>query len=99
MDSEYTVVITEEVWTFIDENVYSEKVASKILDIVDLLEKFPEMGKVYDPEYVAARPPFACRSFPISDSPFVLYYLINEKDKEVSIFSMQFQRADPAHRF
>ena len=50
MDSEYTAVITEEVWTFIDENVYSEKVASKILDIVDLLEKFPEMGKVYDPD-------------------------------------------------
>ncbi len=99
MARKYNAVITEDVWDFFDENVYSEKVSNKILETIDLLENFPEIGRVYDPEYLAAKPPFACRSIPISDSPFVIYYFISEKDSEVVIFSMQFQRANPNERF
>ena len=99
MEKKFKSVITEGVWQFIDENVYSKKVADKTLDVIDLLEHFPEMGRVYDPEYVAARPPFTCRSFPIPDSPFVLYYFIKAEENEVVIFSMQFQRGNPEERF
>ena len=99
MEKKFKSVITESVWQFIDENVYSKKVADKILEVIDLLEHFPEMGRVYNPEYIAARPPFACRSFPISDSPFVLYYFIKAEENEVVIFSMQFQRGNPEERF
>ena len=99
MDASYKTVFTEFAWDFIDSYVWSEKVADRILKIADLLEVFPEMGKVYYPDYIAARPSFSCRTIPIAGSPFVLYYLINKKDNEIVIFSMQFQRANLASRF
>ena len=99
MDESYKTVFTESVCDFIDNYVWSEKVADRILKIADLLEVFPEMGKVYYPDYIAAKPPFSCRTIPVADSPFVLYYLINEETNEIVIFSMQFQRADPTSRF
>ena len=99
MDASYKTVFTESVWDFIDSYVWSEKVVNRILKIADLLEVFLEMGKVYYPDYIAAKPPFSCRTIPVADSPFVLYYLINEETNEIVIFSMQFQRADPTSRF
>ena len=99
MAIKYRAVISEDVWQFFDENVYSEKVSSKILETIDLLENFPEIGKVYDPDYLAARPSFACRCILISDSPFIIYYFLEETKREVVIFSMQFQRANPNERF
>lgn len=99
MSPKFTAVFTDEFWEFFDGNVYSERIAERVLDLVDMLEAFPEAGRVYDPEYIAARPPFSCRVLPVPDSPFVLYYFINEEDGEIVVFSMQFQRADPTRRF
>ena len=63
MSESYKTVFTESVWDFIDNYVCSEKAADRILKIADLLEVFPEMGKVYDPDYIAAKPPFFVEQF------------------------------------
>ncbi len=99
MSAKFTAIFTDDFWEFFNENVYSKRVAERVADLVNMLEVFPEAGRVYDPEYVAARPPFACRVLPIPDSPFVLYYLIDDENENVVVFSMQFQRADPIRRF
>lgn len=84
---------------FIKNNVTSRRVADKIFECRALLETAPDLGRVYDPEYPAARPPFPCRCLPISDTPFTLYYLKNEREKEIVVFSVDYQRGNPNTRF
>lgn len=90
---------TQHAISFIKNNVTSKRVASRIFECRELLETAPNLGRVYDPEYPAARPPFPCRCLPIPDTPFTLYYLKNEQEKEVVIFSIEYQRGNPDARF
>lgn len=90
---------TQSAIDFIIEHAASEHVASKLFEYRRLLQDYPDLGKAYDPDYPAARPPFDCREIHVPDTPFTLYYLKNEEERLVVIFCIEFQRAQPNSRF
>lgn len=95
----YRVVFANSVLDFIDEHVGSERVLAKIEQYEDLLSHYPALGAVYDPDYPAARPPITCRQLPIPETPFTLYYAIDEDARQVNVFYIEFKGADPRSRF
>ena len=66
---------------------------------VEMLSAFPSLGPVYDPEYIAARPPFPCRYLPLPDTPFTLYYTVDEAALRVTIIDIEWSAGDPRKRF
>ena len=84
---------------FIVEHVTSERVAGKLFEYRSLLEEFPDLGKPYDPDYAAAKTPFACREIHVPDMPFTMYYLKCEDERRIIIFCIEFQRVEPNSRF
>ena len=99
MSEEWTAAYTQSAIDFILSNVTSERVASRLFECRALLETAPDLGRCYDPEYPAARPPFPCRYIPVADTPFTLYYLKDEEARSIVIFCIEYQRADPNARF
>ncbi|MEG0505755.1 MAG: type II toxin-antitoxin system RelE/ParE family toxin, partial [Raoultibacter sp.] len=95
---EYTVIYTEYVIDFIVEQVTSKRVYEKIDGYREVLASFPDIGKPYDPMYRAARPPFPCRSIPVPDTPFTLYYLKDDDCREVVVFFIEHQALNPEYR-
>ncbi|WP_251212400.1 hypothetical protein [Adlercreutzia murintestinalis] len=95
----WSVVYTQYAIDFISEHVESKWVLQKILEYRTLLETVPDLGRSYDPDYPAARTPFACRELPVPDTPFTLYYLKEEEERRIVIFCVEYQRADPNARF
>lgn len=90
---------TTEAIQVIAEQVYSEQVLEKMEHLRALLETAPELGRVYDPAYPAAKPPFECRVLAVPDSPFALYYVVDEEHEEIIIFHAENPRMDPEERF
>ncbi|WP_281653744.1 hypothetical protein [Eggerthella sinensis] len=84
---------------FILNEVESERVASKLFAMRELLETSPELGRSYDPDYPAARPPFPCRYISVPDTPFTVYYLKDEEKRQIVLFCIEYQRLDPNRRF
>ena len=66
----YNVEITDYAADFIEQNVALESVLRRFEWAVEMLSAFPSLGPAYDPEYIAARPPFSCRYLPLPDTPF-----------------------------
>lgn len=95
----YSVHYTQEAREFILTNVRSKKVHERIKKFRDMLKELPELGRAYDPEYPASRPPFECRVLAVPDSPFALYYVVDEEHEEIIIFHVENQRMDPEERF
>ena len=95
----YRVVFANSALDFIEEHVSSERVLAKIEQYEDLLSQYPALGAVYDPDYPAARPPVTCRQLPIPETPFTLYYALDEEREQVSVFYIEFKGADPKGRF
>lgn len=95
----YKVKYTESVIEFIISEVSSERAYNKIDNYRFVLADFPEIGTSYQPYYPAAQSPFPCRWIAIPDTPFTLYYLIEEKDKKVVVFHIEHQATDPQKRF
>ena len=95
----YTIEVTESVAQFIEEYVTTERIYGRIRECMGLLADYPRMGRTYDPEYAAARTPFACRQMTVSDTPFTLYYLIDDEAAKVVAFSLGFSAEDPRRRF
>ncbi len=98
-EDRWSVAYTKHAMSFIESNVTSERVARKIFQYRELLESFPDLGRPYDPDYPAARPPFPCRQISIPDTPFTLYYLKEEDNKRIVIFTIEYDRASPNARF
>ena len=96
---EYSAYYTDEAIQSIIESVSSDRVLTHIEHLRELLQTTPELGRVYDPEYPASRPPFECRVIAVPDSPFSLYYVVDEDAQEVIIFHIENQRMDPTERF
>lgn len=99
MAEKWSVFYTQRAIDFIIDNVDSERVANKIFKYRELLESMPDLGRFYDPEYPAARPPFPCRCIAVSDTPFAIYYIKEEEARRVVIFCIEYQRVDPHARF
>ncbi len=95
----WRVEIAEYALAFIDENVTHPAAFTAIERAVEMLAAFPRMGAVYEPEYVAARPPFSCRHLPLPDTPFSLYYCLREETETVVIFDIEWSAGDPKKRF
>ena len=95
----YRVEIAESALAFIEEHVYSSRVLARIETYTELLADYPRLGAVYDPDYPAARPPIPCRHIDIPDTPFTLFYAVNEGAGLVEIFYIDFSASNPRGRF
>lgn len=95
----YNVEITDYAADFIEQNVALESVLRRFEWAVEMLSAFPSLGSVYDPEYIAARPPFPCRCLPLPDTPFTLYYTVDEAALRVTIIDIEWSAGDPRKRF
>lgn len=98
-EEEYSVVYAQSVVEFMLSAITSQRVYEKVASYRSLLAAFPEIGTPYHPEYAAARPPFPCRSIPIPDTPFTIYYGIDATRHVIEVFYMEHQNADPRERF
>lgn len=93
----HEVVLTQSAEEFIQENVWSEQVLSRIERACALLADYPDMGTPYQPEYAAAWPPVPCRYLALPDTPFTLYYT---HDQElVTVLSLEWSAGNPKGRF
>ncbi|WP_172135433.1 hypothetical protein [Adlercreutzia sp. ZJ473] len=72
---------------------------ARIEHIVDLLENFPYLGRPYNPTYDAALPPIECMQMLVSKTRYALYYMIDEKAKEIIFFYLGDTRQDPLTMF
>lgn len=95
----FSVELTDYAVNFIEEHVTYPATLSRIEQAVGMLAAFPAMGLAYEPEYMAARPPFACRYLPLSDTPFTLYYLKDDAAERVVVFDIEWTAGDPTTRF
>lgn len=95
----YTVKLVDEVEDFIVRSVWSERVYSKMMDYMELLSVFPDLGTPYQPEYAAARPPFPCRAVAVPDTPFTLYYITLEEARALVVIFIENQASNPNERF
>lgn len=95
----YQVVFANSVLDFIEEHVSSERVLAKIEQYEELLSQYPALGAPCDPDYPAARPPITCRRLPIPETPFTLYYAIEEEHEQINVFYIEFRGANPTERF
>lgn len=95
----YRVYFANSVLDFIDEHVTSERVFERIEAYRELLESYPYLGAAYDPEYAAAQPPIPCRRLPIPDTPFTMYYGVDDEVQAVNVFYLDFSAANPRYRF
>lgn len=95
----YQVVFANSVLDFIEEHVSSERVLAKIELYEELLSQYPALGALYDPDYPAACPPIICRRLPIPETPFTLYYAIEEEHEQIDVFYIEFRGANPMSRF
>ena len=85
----YKVEITDYALDFIERNVALKSALRRFEWAVEMLSAFPSLGPVYDPEYIAARPPFPCRYLPLPDTPFTLYYTVDEAAFRVTIVDLE----------
>lgn len=99
MDEGWTTVYTRSAIDFIVAEVRSERVAEKLFSYRALLETAPDLGRAYDPDYPAARPPFPCRCIAVPDTPFSLYYLKEDDLRRIVVFCIEYQRTEPNARF
>ena len=70
---------------------------SRVDMMLDILEGFPGVGRVYDPQYEAADLPDNAR-VAYADI-YGIYYLIDEAKRAVIVLAIEDQRSDPMLRF
>ena len=95
----YDVIFANGVLAFIEQHIYSERVLARIETYAELLTDYPYLGAVYAPDYPASKPPLPCRHIDIPDTPFTLFYAVNEAAQEVDVFYIDFSAGDPRKRF
>lgn len=78
-------------------DLHGTKAFFKIKKIIETLDTVPEIGRVYDPNYPAARPPFEMRV--TYAGRYGIYYIVEEEECLVRIMFIEDQRRDPLNRF
>ncbi|WP_165053486.1 MULTISPECIES: hypothetical protein [unclassified Adlercreutzia] len=83
------------------EIIYRDLAASsafpKVKKMLELLDTVPEIGRVYDPDYPAARPDVRMR-VTYADRCGI-YYVVEEHPKLVRVLFIEDQRRNPLNRF
>ncbi|MGN0287420.1 MAG: hypothetical protein ACI4B6_07110 [Atopobiaceae bacterium] len=95
----FDVLLSDWAETFLGENVLLERTLIRIAEALQLLGAYPFAGSDYCPDYPAARPPFPCRHMHVSDTPFTLYYVVDEDARTVTVFDVEWSSGDPSMRF
>lgn len=95
----YRVDLSRHAMDFLAENVESTRMLDLVQTRLSILSDFPRLGAVYDPTYPAAKPPVACRHYPLSDTPFTAFYVVDDEARTVSILSVEWSSGDPKKRF
>ncbi len=75
----------------------SKRDFKKVQKMIHLLDTVPEIGRIYDPDYPAARPPFEMRV--VFAGRYGIYYVVEEADSLVRVLFIEDQRRDPLNRF
>ncbi|WP_165063122.1 hypothetical protein [Adlercreutzia sp. ZJ154] len=75
--------------------VLPDVIYERIEHVVDLLENFPNLGRPYNPDYDAALPPIDCMQMFVNKTHCVLYYTIDERNKELVFFYLGDTRQNP----
>lgn len=95
----YQVLLADSALGFIDAHVYSERILARIETYIDLLGDYSYLGAVYDPDYPSPKPPIGCRQLSIPDTPFTLFYCVDEARSTVNVLYIDFSTGDPLKRF
>lgn len=77
--------------------IKSKKDSRRVDKVLNVLDTVPEIGRLYDPVYDAAKPPFDVRV--VYAGHFGIYYRVLEDEAQVHIYYIEDQRRDPMERF
>ena len=69
----------------------------KVDKMLQILDTVPDIGRLYDPVYEAARPPFAVKV--VYAGHYGIYYDVDEEAAKVNVLFIEDQRRDPLGRF
>lgn len=96
----------EEYYTSVFSQTFGERmlalpnaVYARVNHTIDLLERFPGMGHVYEPAYEAADIPVECLQIHVPDTYCTLYYFVDEDARELCFLFLEDMRANPDTRF
>lgn len=78
-------------------NIASKRDFAKVDKVLQLLDTVPEIGRLYDHDYPAARPPFPMRVAYAGN--YGIYYVIEEDSRRVAVLFIEDQRRNPLSRF
>ncbi|MDM8300221.1 type II toxin-antitoxin system RelE/ParE family toxin [Collinsella tanakaei] len=95
----YRVTFANSALDFIEEHVYSERILERIETYAELLADYPRIGTVYEPSYPAAKLPLPCRYINIPDTPFTLFYSVDDAVQEIDVLYVNFSAGNPRGRF
>lgn len=70
---------------------------AKLKKMIEILDTVPEIGRLYDPDYPAARPDAELRV--TYAGRYGIYYTVEEPEKIVRVLFIEDQRRDPLNRF
>lgn len=73
----------------------SDSAYERVEHVIDLLEEFPEIGHPYRPEYDASLPPVDCMQMLVDKTHCTLYYMIEERSRELIFFYLGDTRQNP----
>lgn len=95
-EDEYEVVLSNDA-LFVYLNMPFSADADAVDAKLELLARFPYLGRRYDPLYKAARPSFDV--FVTLAGHYSIYYEVSEDTRTVSVAYLEDQRRNPANRF
>lgn len=76
-----------------------DSVYERVEHTIGLLEEFPKLGHPYRPEYEASPPPVDCMQMFVDKTRCALYYMIEEKTRELIFFYLGDTRQNPLTLF
>ena len=92
----YDIELTDEA-LYALASIPSDRIYTRVGDLIDMLAAFPRYGQVYDPYYRAAEPPVACRV--LFCGSYGIYYHIDEDKRLVTVLAIEDERRNPLGRF
>lgn len=96
LDEPFDVVMTDEALYAYAESP-SERVYTRIGNLIDFLAEHPYFGEEYDPYYQAAFPPIACRVFFCAH--YGVYYHVDDEQRRINVLAIEDHRKNPLNRF
>lgn len=92
----WDVIVTDEAFYALAA-LSSNRLFEHVQHDLTLLETTPRLGRIYDPAYEAALPPFECRV--MFCEHLGIYYRAHEEEQRVVVFAIEDQRRNPTERF